>query len=93
MIWSEIRNTYPNQWLLIEALEAKSTADHKRELQKIAVIERCENGGAAFQSYRRYHRQHPLREYYFVHTSREKLEIREQIWMGARFTHEAVSAL
>ena len=34
------------------------------------------------QSYRHLHQQHPAREFYFVHTSREKPDIREQQWAG-----------
>jgi hypothetical protein len=36
MIWSEIRQAYPNRWLIIEAVEAY-TLDERRILDKIAV--------------------------------------------------------
>jgi hypothetical protein len=39
MLWSEIRKTYPKQWLVIEALEAHTMPNDRRELDKIAVIE------------------------------------------------------
>jgi hypothetical protein len=38
-------------------------------------------------SYRRLHQQYPSREFYFVHTSREELDIREQQWLGIRRSH------
>ena len=81
MLWTDVRNAYPNQWLIIEALEAH-TKDNRRLLDRIAVVETCADGAAAMQSYRRLHQQYPLREFYFVHTSREKLEIIERQWYG-----------
>jgi len=76
MQWSQIRKTYPDQWLVIEALEAHTTPEQKRELDQIAVVETCQDGASAMQRYRQYHQEHPLRELYFVHTSREALDIR-----------------
>ena len=84
MQWSEIRQAYPDQWLIIEALQAHTTADSRRRLDKIAIIERCQDGAAAMQSYRHLHQQYPAREFYFVHTRREELNIRERQWSGIR---------
>ena len=83
MEWKDIRRIYPNQWLVIEALEAH-TLDDRRILDRIAVIETCVDGAAAFQNYQKWHRQHPLREFYFVNTSRPGLDIRERHWVGIR---------
>lgn len=91
MQWSEIRKAYPDQWLIIEALEAHTTNDNRRELDDIAVIERCPDGGNAMQSYRRFHQKHPSREFYFVHTSRLLLEIREKQWLGIRRVNAAIA--
>lgn len=90
MLWSEIRNTYPNQWLVIEALEAHTSPGNMRKLDKIAVIEICEDGDAAMRSYRHLHSQFPIREFYFVHTSREELDIRERQWVGIRRNNAVV---
>lgn len=84
MFWSDIRQAYPDQWLIIEALEAHTTANSQRELDKVAVIETCEDGSAALTRYRQLHLQYPTREFYFVHTSREELDIRERQWVGIR---------
>jgi hypothetical protein len=91
MQWSEICNAYPNQWLIIEALKAHTESDYRRRLDEIAVIESCPDGSAAMQNYRRLHRLHPIRELYFVHTSRKKLDIREQQWLGIRRANAACS--
>ncbi len=83
MRWAEVRNVYPEQWLVIEALEAHTEND-LRLLDKIAVVETCSDGAAAMQSYRDLHQQYPLREFYFVHTNRAALEIKERRWLGVR---------
>jgi len=84
MRWSEIRQVYPNQWLIIEALEAHTMPDGRRQLDCLAIIETCPDGSVALQKYRHLHQQYPLREFYFVHTSRVELEIRERQWLGVR---------
>ena len=91
MQWPEIRQAYPNEWLIIEALQAHTAPDHRRLLDEIAIVERCANGNNAMTSYRRLHQQHPTREFYFVHTNRQELDIREQQWLGIRRSHAAVA--
>ncbi len=83
MIWSDVRKAYPDQWLIIEALEAH-TEGIQRILDRIAVIETCADGSAAMQCYERLHQEYPMREFYFVHTGRETLDIRERHWVGIR---------
>jgi hypothetical protein len=84
MVWAEIRMTYPNRWLVVEALEAHTGRDNLRQLTCLAVIETCRDGDAAMRRYRQLHLEHPDREFYFVHTSREELNIRERYWAGIR---------
>jgi hypothetical protein len=43
MRWTEIRQQYPDQWLIIDALEAH-TEDDRRKLDQITVVEVCPNG-------------------------------------------------
>ncbi len=87
MRWTDIRKAYPDQWLIIEALEAQTTPDSHRQLDQIAVVETCSNGQNAMQRYRDLHRQYPLREFYFVNTLRETLDIVERQWAGVRRNH------
>lgn len=86
MLWSDVRQTYPDQWLIIEALEAH-TENEQRYLDRVAVIETCVDGEAALQSYRRLHQEYPRREFYYLHTSREQLTIIERRWAGIRRSH------
>jgi hypothetical protein len=83
MRWINVRKSYPNQWLVIEAVKAHS-AKTKRVLDKIAVLEACADGTAAMQKYRTLHKQYPEREFYFVHTGRQQLDIQERQWLGIR---------
>jgi len=83
MKWPEIRNNYPEQWLIIEAMKAH-TENRQRLLDHIAVIETCIDGAAAMKRYQELHRQYPQREFYFVHTQQEKLDITERRWAGLR---------
>jgi hypothetical protein len=83
MRWKEVREAYPDQWLVIEAVQAHSEGD-RRVLDKIAVVEVCADGSAALQRYRKLHQAHPEREYYYVHTGRVELEIHERQWLGIR---------
>jgi hypothetical protein len=84
MQWSDIRAAYSDQWIVIEALEARTTPDRQRILDRLSVMDTCTDGAAAFQAYRRLHQQYPQRELYFLHTSREALDIRESRWLGIR---------
>ena len=84
MLWSEIRETYPDQWLVVEALEAHTSPDSRRHLDRLAVVEKCEDGSVAMKNCRKLYMEYPAREFYFVHTSRDQLEIRERHWHGIR---------
>ena len=84
MLWPEIRTAYPVQWLIIEDLDAHTTAENQRLLDWIAIIESCPDGSVAMQRYRLLHQQHLQREFYFIHTSRQELDIRERQWLGIR---------
>jgi hypothetical protein len=92
LIWSDVRLSYPHQWLVIEALEAHTTVDNQRQLDRIAAIETCADGNTAMQAYRRLHKEYPLHDFYFVHTDREQLDIRERPWLGIRGSRSEVIA-
>lgn len=85
MRWSEVRASHPDQWLVIEALEAHST-DRRRVFDRIAVVEVCKDGRSTMKRYAELHRQHPLREPCFVYTGNAELEIEERRWIGIRGT-------
>ncbi|WCN36804.1 hypothetical protein [Aneurinibacillus uraniidurans] len=68
---------------MFEALKARSE-DNKRIVDDLAVIDRYKDSMDALQRYTALHKENPEREYYFSHTSREDLDIREKKRTGLR---------
>jgi hypothetical protein len=83
MQWQEIRQHYPYQWLLVEAITAHSAAG-KRILEQLAVVDTFPDSVTAIQRYIQLHRDAPARELYAFHTSRATLDIVERHWLGIR---------
>jgi hypothetical protein len=83
MQWAEIRQTHPQQWLLVEAVEAHTEAD-RRVLDDIAVINTFPDSKSALESYREFRRRFPERELLVLHTEREVLEIGVRYRLGLR---------
>lgn len=83
MQWHDIRQHYPNQWLLVEALAAHSEGGN-RLLDQLAVLETFPDSVSALWHYAQLHRDTPERELYVFHTDRETLHITERHWLGVR---------
>lgn len=83
MKWMEVREKYPDTWVLIEAIEAESV-DGERILKQISVLNCYESSEMAMNDYRKEHKQSPNRELYVYHTQNEKITIKERVWMGVR---------
>jgi hypothetical protein len=88
MRWADVRAAHPEQWLVIEALDAHSV-QARRILERIAVVDVCPDGPATMKRYRELRRQHPYREFCFVHTSNVELVIEERPWLGVRGLRDA----
>ncbi len=84
MNWVEVRKCYPDQWVVVEAVEAYTTPDQRRHLSKISVLEQCSDGTTAFKIYEDIHKKFPSREFYYLHTKREYIEIIEEVRLGPR---------
>lgn len=83
MEWDQVRKHYPHQWLLVEAIQARSESG-KRILEQLAVIDLFPDGLAAMKGYLRLHHESPERELYVLHTDRDKLDVTERRWLGIR---------
>lgn len=84
MLWSEVKENYPSQWVLIEAIDAKSDGKH-RIVEEVGVVNAFQDDSIeAMRQYIRLHRANKSRELYVVHTSRDQLNIEEQTWVGVR---------
>ena len=83
MRWEEVRTHYPQQWVLIESVDARSE-DGQRILEQVAVVDSYPDSPAAMQAYRTLHQASPQRELYVLHTQQERIEITERRWVGLR---------
>lgn len=83
MLWDKVRKAYPDKWVVFEAIETHSSRNY-RIVDDIAVIDSFDNSIDAFHRHNILHKQKPNREFYFFHTSRENLDIREKKWAGPR---------
>lgn len=77
MKWDEVRQAYPNKWVVLEAIDAYSKND-SRIIKDIAVLDYFADSMDALRKHDRLHKQEPDRELYFFHTSRENLDIHEK---------------
>ena len=64
---------------------SRVTCGARRILDKIAVMEACDDNAAVMLAYERWQQAYPQREFYFAHTGREELDIRERRSWSRRF--------
>lgn len=74
--WQQIRTAYPEQWVLVEAMDAYTENDRRVINHLELIAEHGDNWLSAWQQYERLHQSNPYREYYVLHTSNEALDIR-----------------
>jgi hypothetical protein len=77
MDWQTIRKLYPHRWLVVEAINAYTDEKRgKRVIDHLEVIETfADDWKEAWECYKRLHHADKWREYYFLHTNREELDI------------------
>ncbi len=83
MKWHEIRKQFPGQFVLVEALKAYSR-DNKRYIDDMTVVDCYDDTKKAWEDYKKYRLESPTREFYILHTSKEKVEVLEQFFIGVR---------
>jgi len=74
MTWQELRTLYPEQWVLVEAIEA-ATQNGQRIIANLHLIGDFDNWHKAWEQYKVLHRIDRQREYYVLHTSKQTLDI------------------
>ncbi len=74
MTWEDARQKFPHQWLLIEAIQARTEND-LRVLEQIAVVDTFPDGETAMKGYAKLHREKPQREMFVLHTDRQNPDI------------------
>ena len=75
MNWQELRGKYPHRWLVVEAIDAYTERGQRviPHLELIAAF--AEDWEPAWSCYQGLHEADKSREYYFLHTDREELNI------------------
>lgn len=83
MKWDQVRNQYPEQWVLVEAIFAYSQ-NSTRYIDELSVISNFPESTSAWKTYKKLHQADPTREYYIFHTDHETIEVKEQKFLGVR---------
>lgn len=83
MSWDEIRALYPEKWVVVEALVARTEGD-RRVIDSLVVTFVGNDGQAAWRAYAELHGREPERELLVLHTARETLDITVKRWCGLR---------
>lgn len=81
MKWTEARKTYPDKWLLFEAVEAHSE-NGKRIVDELSVINVYDDGRKALEDYAEKYKKDKTREMYVYNTKNEELRIEEKNRFG-----------
>ncbi|MDQ0157939.1 hypothetical protein [Robertmurraya andreesenii] len=84
MKWEEVRQAFPEQWVLIEAVQAYTNEESERILEEVAPLKKFSNSTDAMKAYQELHRGNPTRELYVLHTNRKDPHIIEKKWVGVR---------
>jgi hypothetical protein len=75
MNWQQIRETYPGNWVVVEALNAH-TEGVNRVLDQLELVAAFgDDSHAAWAHYERIHKSDRTRELYVLHTDRQDLNI------------------
>ncbi len=83
MKWQEVREKFPHQWLVLEAVKSHSEGD-VWVADDLAVLDSLEDGGAAMRRYSDLRRELPQREVFFYHTDKDSIRIQEIRSLGLR---------
>jgi hypothetical protein len=75
MNWEAIRHQYPNNWVVVEAIDA-ATQGTQRIIDELNFIQAFgSDWNAAWALYKQVHRADKNREYYVLHADRQELNI------------------
>jgi hypothetical protein len=83
MKWSEVREHYPDQIVLVEALKT-SSENSVRTVEEMSILSDFQENMDAWKEYKKLHKEKPEKELYIFHTSKAKAEVIEQFFVGIR---------
>jgi hypothetical protein len=74
MNWQQICEQYPQQWVVVEALNAV-TSGAQCVIEQLELVSVFDDWASAWKSYTSLHNADKWREYYVLHTDRAELNI------------------
>ena len=83
MTWEQIRTTYPDRWVLMEALDARTEGD-RRVFCELSVLDTVDNNTNVFPRYNEYRKRFPNREIIFYHASNAQMDVQVRVVPGFR---------
>ena len=83
MKWQEVREQFPETWVLIEPKNPR-TIGQQRVFEQLDVLGQFSEVNAAWQAYHEIHDIAPMREMFVFHTDKESLEVRVRERIGLR---------
>lgn len=84
MKWQEVREQFPDKWLLFAAVESHITEDQSRIVDEVAPIRAYTDFYEAWDHYSELHDRQPDQKLFVYHTSNEEIDIKLQRWVGVR---------
>ncbi|WP_254846728.1 hypothetical protein [Oceanobacillus sojae] len=76
--WEDVCQAFPEQWVLIEAIDAHTNDHRERILVDMTPLKKFSNSPEAMKVYQEIHRYDLSRELYVLHTSRKEPNIIEK---------------
>ena len=83
MKWQEVRQQYPETWVIIEALQAHDQKN-KKIIDDMSVLNQFQNIMDAIKQYKSLHKNNPQRDILVANTENQELDIKTQHWFGVR---------
>lgn len=83
MKWAQIRGQYPEQWVLVEAINAYPKNSF-RYIEDLSIISNFTDSTFAWKEYKKLYLDNLSREYYIFHTNHKTIEVEEQRFIGVR---------
>lgn len=78
MKWEEVRHAFPEQWVLIEVVQAHTNEHSERILDDMDPLKKFSNSPEAMKICQEIHRYDLGREVYVLHTSRKEPHIMQK---------------
>lgn len=90
MTWEQIRQQYPAQWVLMEALKVH-TENGRRIFEQLSVLNTCTANADVFPRYKELKRQFPQKEIIFYHASRPVMDVAVRYRVGTLSRYNPVA--